>query len=94
MTKLSSRVAYSNLLTSGRANTLRGRVLKAVINRGITGVTRQEIVAETGIPINSVCGRVKELLDDELIRVGSHPVKCAVTGNQVEALYLEHGEHE
>ena len=39
------------------------RVLEFVKTRGIEGATRHEIAEGLGIPLQSVCGRVAELLD-------------------------------
>lgn len=47
--------------------------------------TRQEISQGTGIPINCICGRVKELLDVGVIEERGMK-RCNVTGNAVNAL--------
>lgn len=38
-------------------------VLAAIVAAGETGRTRHEVADELGIPVTSVCGRVKPLLD-------------------------------
>ena len=39
-----------------------------LIRNTVGGITRQEIAQITNIPINAVCGRVKELLDNRIIK--------------------------
>ena len=48
--------------------------------------TRKEIEEGTGIHINSVCGRVKELLELDLIKIGN-PKLNIITGVMNETLY-------
>lgn len=58
------------------------RILAALKKRRMT---RQEISAVTGIPLESVCGRVHELLDSNRVEVcGS--VLCRETGKDREVL--------
>ncbi|SDR47259.1 hypothetical protein [Paraburkholderia tuberum] len=50
-------------------------------------LTRQEIADRTNLRLSSVCGRVRELLDDEALQVrGSQ--KCTATGVQNETMGL------
>lgn len=49
------------------------------------GITRQEIARSTGLRINVVCPRVKELLNGGHIKiVGERP--CTITGHAAELL--------
>lgn len=47
----------------------RRQVMEIIAAAGFTGITRQEIADLHGLPIQSVCGRVKELLDGGFVRV-------------------------
>lgn len=51
--------------------------------------TRLNISARTGMPINAVCGRVRELLDSKDIKVIGK-VPCPTTLKQNELLELTH----
>jgi len=50
-------------------------------------LTRQEIADRTNLRLSSVCGRVRELLDDEALAVRGEQ-KCAATGVFNETLGL------
>jgi hypothetical protein len=45
----------------------RRQVLQAIVASGDTGLTRQEVTDFHGILLQSVCGRVKELLDADFV---------------------------
>lgn len=53
-------------------------------------LTRQEIADRTNLRLSSVCGRVRELLDDETLAVRGTQ-KCAATGvlNETVGLPVE-----
>jgi len=53
-------------------------------------LTRQEIADRTNLRLSSVCGRVRELLDDETLQVRGEQ-KCAATGvlNETVGLSIE-----
>jgi hypothetical protein len=51
------------------APTLRERVYRAVEAAGRRGLTRQEIADGEGIKLQTVCGRVSELLDPDLAQL-------------------------
>lgn len=51
-----------------QAGTKRAKVLAYVRIKGLCGATREEIAAGCRMPIQTVCGRVKELLDAGLLR--------------------------
>lgn len=55
-----SRAAYMTV----DFTTVRGRIAQAIMDATVAGrdITRNEIVETTGISVNSVCGRVNELL--------------------------------
>lgn len=48
-------------------------------------ITRREIEEKSEIPINSVCGRVKELMDAGLVIVAGNK-QCKISGRIVESL--------
>lgn len=73
---------------------LQGRVyqpLQAVIisalKRKRRPMTRSELAIATGLAINSVCGRVHDLIDGKALKaVGTQ--KCSITGRNVEGVFL------
>lgn len=46
----------------------RRQVMEHIAAAGFTGITRQELADLYGIPIQSVCGRVKELIDGGFVK--------------------------
>ncbi|MFM0256077.1 hypothetical protein [Paraburkholderia sediminicola] len=50
-------------------------------------LTRQEIADRTNLRLSSVCGRVRELLDDEALKVRGTQ-KCPATGVLNETIGL------
>lgn len=85
MVKDTSWQAYQEILRGGIAATQAERVLQALNYYPNNGVTRAQLSSDLGMPINSVCGRVNELLKAEVIYV-SGTGKCPVTGRTVEML--------
>ena len=85
MVKDTSWKAYQDILRGGIAATQAERVLQAINYYPEKGVTRAQLSASLGMPINSVCGRVNELLKAEVIYVAGTG-KCPVTGRTVEIL--------
>lgn len=85
MVKDTSWQAYQEILRGGIATTQAERVLQALNYYPNNGVTRAQLSSDLGMPINSVCGRVNELLKAEVIYV-SGTGKCPVTGRTVEML--------
>lgn len=69
-----SLTAYCNTYASGSANHKRFKVFQFIIDN--PNCTRQDIADRSGIPINVVCPRVKELIDSKMIlengKVGNH----------------------
>lgn len=55
--------------------------------------TRNQIAATVRIPLQSVCGRCKELLDSNLIRESLCRVTCPVTGEEAHTLKAVAPEH-
>ena len=84
MVKDTSWQAYQEILRGGVAVKQAEKVLQ-VINYFPEGVTRAQLAQGMSMPINSVCGRVNELLKAEVIYV-SGTGKCPVTGRTVEML--------
>lgn len=71
--------AYDKHHASGKALTQWMKIYDYL--RLVDGLTRNEIAAQTQIPITSVCGRVKELLDAGMVYEGPRRV-CNVTGSE------------
>lgn len=83
MIKQTSWSAYQDILRGGVAKTQAEKVLQTLNYQ--SGMTRSELAQATNYGINSVCGRVKELLDSDVIYV-SGTRTCKVTGKLVEEL--------
>ena len=83
MIKQTSWSAYQDILRGGVAKTQVEKVLQTLNYK--SGMTRSEIAQATNYGINSVCGRVKELLDYDVIYVSGTRI-CKVTGKLVEEL--------
>jgi len=93
--------AYNELKANGKANTQRGIILHCLILRSahriVLPLSRTELSDLLNIRINAICGRVKELLDDELVEeVPNH--KCSVTKNNVNGikaiLFVQSGQKD
>lgn len=83
MIKQTSWSAYQDILRGGVAKTQAEKVLQTLNYQ--SGMTRSELAQATNYGINSVCGRVKELLDSDVIYV-SGTRNCRVSGKLVEEL--------
>ena len=83
MIKPTSWSAYQDILRGGVAKTQAEKVLQTLNYQ--SGMTRSELAQATKYGINSVCGRVKELLDSDVIYV-SGTRNCRVSGKLVEEL--------
>lgn len=62
--------AYGYISASGKRAT-QGMAVFKCIQRNKRGVTRQEISAKTGIPINVVCARVGDMIGKSIFESGS-----------------------
>jgi len=83
MIKDTSRIAYANLIVSGKGKTQREKLYVVIAESG--PITRAELSAITGVRINAVCGRVKELLNEEVIEELSVRA-CSQTYNKAHPL--------
>lgn len=79
------RAAY-DALDGGARRTQKQMILDLFYNPALT-LTRQEIADRTNMRLSSVCGRVRELLDDAELAVRGAQ-KCAATGANNETLGL------
>jgi hypothetical protein len=62
-----------------RANSMRGRILAHLIEKGEHGATREEIAAALDMKLQTVCGRVRELaIDDKIYEAGKIRNCCQV----------------
>lgn len=78
--KTTSRLAFAVLKGDTQTN-----VIFKALKKARKGVTRQELAANTGLPINAVCGRVAELIADGkaqvlTLRRGESGRLCEVVG--------------
>lgn len=84
-----SMAAHRALLASGRLAAQQRQVLEVFLRDQMRTWTRQELARETGLGINCVCGRINELLAEQLNALREVGRKtCAVTRNSVNALAL------
>lgn len=83
--KETSWKAYQDILRGGVATTQAEKVLQTISFYPQSGASRAQIAKATGLAINSVCGRVNELLASEVIYVAGVD-KCHVSGRSVEVL--------
>lgn len=82
--KETSWQAYQEILRGGVATKQSEQVLQT-INFYPDGVSRATIARAMGVAINSVCGRVNELLKADVIYVAGTGI-CPVSGKRVELL--------
>lgn len=80
-----SRLAYDELKDSGNLGKQKRAVLAAV--RPGLFYTRSELSELTGLPINCICGRVRELLDEGRLEEGKAR-QCSVTGHTAKTVRL------
>lgn len=83
--KPTSWQAYQEILRGGVAKTQAEQVLQTISYFPEAGVSRAQMARAMGLAINSVCGRVNQLLKDEVIYVAGVGA-CPVTGRNVELL--------
>ena len=87
MIRQTSLDAYNELKANGKANTQRGKILGFLLahsNYEDVPFSRLELSHNLEITINAISGRVRELLDDELVEEVSH--KCSITKNNVNGI--------
>jgi|SRR5579859_1676683 len=65
---VTSREAYESVKASGRVNEVQDKIL-AFMKKWRGPLTRQDLEHYLDEPINVICGRVKELLDDGRLQV-------------------------
>lgn len=77
-----SRVARHQVEESGGISAGCRRVMLFLHREPEQAFTRAEIARGSGMPLQTVCARVRDLLDDELPRIEElAPRACKVTGN-------------
>ena len=91
--KDTSILAFIGITEDGTAKTLRARVFRAIQKH--PSCTRRELAGRTGIKINSLCGRIHELIQAGVIselparlcrhtgRMSHALVACSITGNNI-----------
>lgn len=79
------RAAYDALDSCAR-RTQKQMILDLFVTAQLK-LTRQEIADRTNMRLSSVCGRVREMLDDDVLQVRGAQ-KCAATGVLNETLGL------
>ena len=62
-----SKKAYEILCDEGVDSEQRLKVFRSINSSGRDGITRQEIVEDTNLSINAVCGRVNELMKENRV---------------------------
>ena len=90
MRSTATQLAAFDALAGGRRQTARAKILALFTSTDVK-LTRAEIAARAKLPLQSVCGRVRELLDDlELAVRGTtkrrgHRTEEELIGLRVEA---------
>lgn len=89
-----SREAYQEIKTNGKKVTGQQRVI-AFLSKSNDSFTRAEIATYSGLPLSTVCGRVRELIDSGLIE---EPLngrrKCSIRGTKAKTVQLYRGQKE
>lgn len=86
--RMESQDAYDKLKSTGKLSKQQQIVVDYLARAGAPA-TRTEVHRGTGLTINAVCGRVKELIDMVPPRVREAPKRaCHVTGENVNTLEL------
>lgn len=80
-----SKLAYEELIASGKAKTQRCKILQQLLINHRTGLTRREIARKTGLELGAVAGRVNALVADGLA-TEDQEVKDRVTGKTVKLI--------
>lgn len=84
MSKQCSRDHYRQLVTSGDAVTKRDELYVFMLRH--PNHTRSELAQAIGWPIQSICGRVNEMLNDGAVIESGKRRPCTVTGKNVHTL--------
>jgi len=79
-----SRLAYEELISSGKALTQRAKILGKLIKHP-DGYTRRQLSYVTSIELGAVAGRVNALIEDGLVDA-SEEVECHVTHKTVKLI--------
>lgn len=66
MVARTSKLAYEELVASGKDKTQNCRILQQLLIHHKTGLTRRQLARATGIELGAVCGRVNALVKDGL----------------------------
>lgn len=84
-----SMVAYRSMEWSGKLTRQQKKIVDFIAGSRHRDFTRQEISSGTELPINAVCGRVRELLDAHVLEeVAGGRRECRITGESANALRL------
>jgi hypothetical protein len=81
-----TQAAAYDALSGGLRRTQNQMITDLFYSEHLT-LTRQEIADRTNLRLSSVCGRVRELIDDEALKVRGTQ-KCAATGVLNETIGL------
>lgn len=84
MIRTASAQALHDLTKSGQRdyNTMS---IWVAVKASPAGLTRREIEERTGLRPNQVCGRVREMIDQQRLKEGGVR-KCSITGNVVNVV--------
>jgi DNA-binding MarR family transcriptional regulator len=83
----SSFIAYDQLKFSGDLNHLQSQIVDLIKRHPSLDFSRKEISRATGLEINTVTGRVNELLESGVL-VESRRRNCHVTGRSIRPVTL------
>lgn len=85
-----SREAYVQLQTEGKLGPKQQQIVDFIAKRAGSDFSRIELSSGTGMAINCVAGRVKELLDLGVLKEGRRRA-CTITHNNIRPVMLVQG---
>lgn len=86
----SSRDAYAHLKAEGKLGPKQKQIVAFIEKRPGSDFSRIELSSGTGLPINCVAGRVKELIDLGVLKEGRRRA-CTITHNNIRPVMLVQG---
>ncbi len=69
----------------------RSRIVAAIRKADDAGLTRDQVVVATGIPLQSVTWRVRELLKDNIVHQTEYAERITRQGGEAKVLFVNAG---
>ena len=87
MNRLTSRIAYKNIIECGKATNQKKQIIKTLLSDK-EPMSRREIASETLIELGSVSGRVNELIKLGIVRE-TRMRKCSISNKLIQPIEME-----